>query len=69
MGLVCTLSPATGAGVYACRGAPLTFSGWKRMFPRPCRLSTRTSGLGSLRLRASAVRAVCSGSTRRRAGL
>lgn len=62
-------APAARAGVCARRGAPLTFSGWKRMFPRPCRLSTRTSGLGSLRLRASTVRAACSVSTPRRAGL
>lgn len=28
----------------------LTFSGWKSMFPRPCRLATRISELGSWRL-------------------
>ena len=47
----------------------LTFSGWKRMFPRPCRLSARTSELGSLRLWASRVRASCSESTSSKAGL
>lgn len=48
---------------------PLTFSGWKRMFPRPCRLSTRISGLGSLRLRTSTDRAASLGSTSSRVGL
>lgn len=59
----------SGPRLHRSLAAPLTFSGWKRMFPRPCRLSTRTSAQGSLRLWASTVRAASLGSTSSRAGL